>query len=335
MKRKCLYIYLGMLVGGIGMCILLYMSIQRTKQAFVKKIFIDMKGHNIQLTPIQQAEMIQWINMPVPLTSKKIGDIYLVDIQNNLLKYFYWIQSASLYIDSKDNLHVMVVPYVPIARLFFAKGDYSCFIDTSFHLIPISPDILSFYASYSLPLFTNAPNDIATNVFDKNMKAKIVEIAQFIYKDSFWNSQIQQINIDSAHCFTLIPLVGNNDIYIGYGFQLATEMNHVLMFYKSVIPRVGMNYYKEINVSIPNQIIATIANDKNNHVFVSADSVHKEITHATTYIPPALLPIRIKSMPIVKRQKEHPSSNKLYSKVKVPKAVLKKNKKNKKNIPHL
>jgi cell division protein FtsQ len=84
---------------------------------------------------------------------------------------------------------------------------------------------------------------------------EIFKTAAFIKKDSLWDAQIAQIYINKDHEIELVPRVGNNRILLGDADSLDTKFKNLLIFYKKVLPRVGWDAYKIINVKYANQVV--------------------------------------------------------------------------------
>jgi cell division protein FtsQ len=59
----------------------------------------------------------------------------------------------------------------------------------------------------------------------------------------------------------LVPRVGNQHILLGDASNLPTKMENLATFYKEVMPHVGWNVYKEINLMYKDQIVAVKNSD--------------------------------------------------------------------------
>jgi cell division protein FtsQ len=73
--------------------------------------------------------------------------------------------------------------------------------------------------------------------------------------------------VNSDREIELIPRVGNQRILIGNADSLDVKLNNLQAFYKQVLPKVGWDTYKVINVKYTNQVIG-IKNEN-----IKADSV--------------------------------------------------------------
>lgn len=83
----------------------------------------------------------------------------------------------------------------------------------------------------------------------------LYKTAQYIKKDTLWDSQIEQIVVDQKNDIELIPRVGNQRIILGNADSLEKKMKNLLLFYKKAMPQVGWDTYKTINIKYTNQIV--------------------------------------------------------------------------------
>ena len=83
----------------------------------------------------------------------------------------------------------------------------------------------------------------------------LYKTAQYIKKDTLWDSQIEQIVVDQKNDIELIPRVGNQRIILGDADSLEKKMKNLLLFYKKAMPQVGWDTYRTINIKYTNQIV--------------------------------------------------------------------------------
>jgi cell division protein FtsQ len=76
-------------------------------------------------------------------------------------------------------------------------------------------------------------------------------------ENSFWNAQIEQINVLKDNDIELIPRVGDHIIYLGKIDNFEEKLKRLMIFYKDGLNKIGWNKYKRINLEYDNQIICT------------------------------------------------------------------------------
>ena len=93
---------------------------------------------------------------------------------------------------------------------------------------------------------------------DGEQKLKnIFALAKFISDDKLWNSQIEQVYINRAGEFELVPRVGPHLILLGDIDDYAGKFEKLEIFYKEGLNNVGWNHYSKINLKFKDQIVCT------------------------------------------------------------------------------
>lgn len=190
------------------------------------------------------------------VTSFNLHELELV------LKGNEWIEEAELYFDNRDVLHVTVIEKEPVARIFTTKGN-SFYIDSAGLIMPLSEKV-----SARVPVFTGFPGKKELSSKDSLLLNDVRVTANFIMKDSFWMSQVAQIDIVNEENFEMIPVIGNHLVKLGNGENIAKKFNRLLVFYKQVLSKTGFDKYKVIDVQYKGQVLAS-----NNSGISKVDSV--------------------------------------------------------------
>jgi cell division protein FtsQ len=99
---------------------------------------------------------------------------------------------------------------------------------------------------------------IVTGFADKRFAQKeLYDFARFLRDNKFWEMQIAQIYVYPNKEIELIPRVGNHRILLGKIDGFEEKLDHLLLFYKQALNRVGWNRYSKINLKYKNQIVCT------------------------------------------------------------------------------
>jgi cell division protein FtsQ len=83
-----------------------------------------------------------------------------------------------------------------------------------------------------------------------------MNLIKTLREDEFWSAQIAQIDIDSKGKITLLPQVGDVKVEFGKPVDEKTKLKKLMIFYKEILPRVGWNKYKRVNLEFDGQLVA-------------------------------------------------------------------------------
>ncbi|MCU7547753.1 hypothetical protein OCK74_01445 [Chitinophagaceae bacterium LB-8] len=195
------------------------------------------------------------------LINRPLTQINLARLES-LLEDNPWIKDAELYFDSRSVLHVIVTERQPIARVF-AKNGNSFYIDSSGLRMPLLKKV-----SARVPVFTNFVAAKKMSAKDSILLNEIKQIAVFLDKETFWNSQIAQVDIMEDRKFELIPVIGSHIIRIGKAEFIDQKLRRLLVFYKQVLSKTGIDKYSVLDLQYEGQVVAI-----QKGAFSSVDSV--------------------------------------------------------------
>lgn len=203
--------------------------------------YVDMDG-------IQSAILSSHALNPVgkPMSSVRLNQI------EKLIRSKPWIAKAYCYMDNHRTLEIRIVQHQPLARVFTRSGT-SFYIDTAGDRLPATG---RFYTK--VPVITGFPDTVKDySTLDSGLYAQTVRLSRFIVNNSFWMSQIAQININDSREFELVPEVGEQLIEFGNGEQMESKFNNLYSFYRSVLNSKGWNLYDTIDLRYANEVIGT------------------------------------------------------------------------------
>ncbi|MFM7645894.1 MAG: cell division protein FtsQ/DivIB [Sphingomonadales bacterium] len=161
-----------------------------------------------------------------------------------------WIREAQLYFDNQDVLHVQVQEKVPLARLFTISGG-STYLDEQGKVMP-----LSLSKTIKVPVFTGLPDAILSKKPDTLLLQQVFTMAQLLARDSFWTSQVAQIDCTPAQQWELIPVVGDHVVKLGSLNDAEAKLRRLMIFYQQVLSKTGMSRYRMIDVRFNGQVVA-------------------------------------------------------------------------------
>jgi cell division protein FtsQ len=185
------------------------------------------------------------------LVGRPIENINIQELEDKL-KANPFIEFAKVYTEMDGVLRVEVSQRQPILRIM-NHYDMDFYVDQHGLKIPLSPNFTARVLvanGFIEELFTNHVDSLHTR-----LAKDLFKTADYIRRDSLWDAQIAQMYVNSDREIELIPRVGNQRVLIGNADSLGVKFNNLLAFYKQVLPKVGWDTYKVINVKYTNQVI--------------------------------------------------------------------------------
>lgn len=247
--RKILQAFVTLvLVGG---CIAAILSASKVQEkGTLNSITVHLTNENKYLF-VDKAEVEKNIRQQFSLMNHKttLNHINLKGIEQHLYNN-PWIQKAQTYLDNQRNMHVYITQYTPAARVFFDNGA-SYYITRSLKLLPLS----SRFTYYS-NVVTNVPwsNNDSVNT---TIRAQAVALMHIIERDTFWNTQIEQVSMTPDLTFELYPVLGTHKILFGDTTDAKIKLENLLGFYKNILNNIGWSHYQTLDLRYKNQIVAS------------------------------------------------------------------------------
>jgi cell division protein FtsQ len=83
----------------------------------------------------------------------------------------------------------------------------------------------------------------------------LFNLTQALLADEFLADFIQQIHVNNAGDFILIPLVGDQKIVFGPARKIEEKLNNLRIFYLQGMPYEGWRKYETINLKYSGQVV--------------------------------------------------------------------------------
>lgn len=234
---------------GTGMVILLAAAIGKKNKERCSGYKVTVKAAGDQAF-VDKKDVIQLL---VKATHGKIKGVPVSSLDlrelSTRLENNAWVQKAQLYFDNSNVLNITVTEREPIARIF-TSGNRSFYIDEDLKKMPLSERIVA-----KLPVFTNYPEKLSASR-DSILLTSVKNISEFILNNSFWKSQIAQIDLDPDNGFEMVPVVGYHTVLLGDGDNISKKFDRLMIFYKEVLSKTGLNRFTSIDVRFSGQVVA-------------------------------------------------------------------------------
>lgn len=161
-------------------------------------------------------------------------------IEKKLIKEPF-IQKATCYKTPGGIVNIVVEQRVPVLRVMADNGDNYYLDENGYRMVP---------QGYEADLVV-----VTGNVSEAFARKRLVPIGLFLRDDEFWNSQLEQIHVTPQQELDLFMRVGDQTIHAGEPVKIREKLEKLRVFYNKVMPQVGWNKYRDINISFDNQVI--------------------------------------------------------------------------------
>lgn len=131
----------------------------------------------------------------------------------------------------------------PLIRVITNSGNY--YIDSDGEIMPFSKHYTAF-----VPVATG-------NINNEQIIDGLYELGKFLEENTFWCSQISQIEVKSFNDITIIPRLGNHVIEFGSIENIEQKFARIKALYVNKFNTEGWNRYRKISVKFENQIVCT------------------------------------------------------------------------------
>ncbi len=168
------------------------------------------------------------------------------------------IKKAQVIATTSGVLRIEIEQRKPVLRLASAQGGF--YVDETGYIFPLQNTFISYVPVVS----GNIPVTITDNAKglsykdEKGWMKEMVALATYIEENPFWNSMIEQMNVNETGDLELYTQVGNARILFGDLHKVQAKFNKLMVFYKKIAPAWGWERYKEINLKYEKQIVCVL-----------------------------------------------------------------------------
>ena len=237
---------------GAGVLVLLVAAIRYRNTNLCKGYQINLNGSYV--TKKQVLSLLSAAGAPT-IRDRPVQSFDLRHLQLSLERDV-WVESARLFFDNNNVLHIDLAGRIPVTRIITQDGN-GFYLDSSGIRLPLVQQALR------LPVFTGFPamrgtrgRDSSRDAADSLLIADVRAISAYLRRDSFWMRQIAAVNIRPDRNFDLEPATGNERIGFGDGTDVAEKFHRLSLFYSQVLSKVGPERYQRIDVSYAGQVVA-------------------------------------------------------------------------------
>lgn len=184
------------------------------------------------------------------LENSELGKLE-VERMERVLEADPFVKNADVYIDQNNQLHINIEQREPLVRVLDNNGN-NYYLDAEGKKMPPSKN---FAARVIVATGNLSPYTPEFREKRKNSLKDLFYITQTLLADEFLKSFIQQIHVNNAGEFILVPLIGDQKIVLGSARKLEDKLNRLKIFYQQGMPYEGWRKYETINLKYSGQVV--------------------------------------------------------------------------------
>jgi cell division protein FtsQ len=162
-----------------------------------------------------------------------------------------FVRDADTYIDQKNVLHVTIQQRAPLLRILDSNGG-NYYLDEKGVKMPPSKNFTARVIVATGNITPYTPEFLDKK---KNTLKDLFKLTQILEADEFLATFIQQIHVNNAGEFSMVPLVGNQRIILGTVRRLDDKIRRLKIFYQQAMPYTGWKQYQTINLKFSGQVV--------------------------------------------------------------------------------
>lgn len=204
-----------------------------------------------------------------PLVGRTLSTIPIHDIEY-MLKKIPYVKQATIHWDMNGHLNVQIEQREPVIKIE-SYGNTGFYIDEMGLKMPLS-------RSYD-PKVPHASGFIRENYSSplEPLQSQVVKdlfaIAQYAREETVWNDHVSRIFVNEKGEIELVPRVGQQKIILGNADDLPDKFQRLLIFYKGIVPKTGLDAYKVVNLKYSGQLVC----ERNPHFHLDSLKTQAEV----------------------------------------------------------
>lgn len=167
------------------------------------------------------------------------------------LEHDAFVEEAEVWLNMTNKICIRIKQRQPILRIIDDNGG-NYYLDKTGLRIPTS-----IYYSMRVPIVTGAVPPYLQDFTQRQgyVLKDVFLLGKRLLGDDFFGTNFQQMIVNSAGEFTLIPLIGDQKILFGKYTNIEEKIQRLKIFYEKAMPYEGWKKYSIINVKYKDQIV--------------------------------------------------------------------------------
>ena len=242
MIKNILYSLLIILLTAYAITMMIVLPQESTPSALCEEMIITINTHESEqiFTPEEiTAKVARSSANPI---GKEWKEVDLKALEKTMEDYSIYT-TIMAFKTNNDKIHLVLTQREPICHIIGSHGSF--YLDSDGKAFESSSPFGKHIA-------------IATGEITKEYATEsLLPLIELIRNDSFWNRQIQQINVLKNGDIELSPTVGEHRIILGKPKDLDEKFDQLKRFYFDGLAEIGWNRHSIINIKYRDQIVCT------------------------------------------------------------------------------
>ena len=166
------------------------------------------------------------------------------------------VKKSQAYVTKDSLLRIEVTQRKPVVR--FQKKEGGFYADADGYIFPLQVS----YASHvqiidgDIPLAANSGyKGEIENPREREWFENVMDVVRFIEGSRTWKGKIVQIHVEKNGEIVLVPREGRQVFRFGQPVQVAEKFDKMEMYYSHIVPEMGSEAYKTVDVRFADQIV--------------------------------------------------------------------------------
>ncbi len=239
------------LIFGVVVVLILLTAVNKKQADYIAGLKIDIRPLDNGNRLLSENDVKKRITLAFgnALLSTEIGNLELRRIEE-VIEQDLTVANAEAYIDQKGIVHIRVEQREPILRVLDNSGG-NYYLDKTGAMMPFS----YLHTPRVLVATGNIAHYSADFLERQNTLRDAFRLAQMLQDDPILSAFIQQIHVNNANEFILVPLVGDQKIVFGKLRNAEDKLRRLKIFYKEGMTRVGWRTYETISLKYDGQVL--------------------------------------------------------------------------------
>lgn len=246
--KSLLFAFLSLAVLGA----LVYFTAQKQAEKKINKVSIAIENeYNNYFISNKEVTALLTHDGSEKIAGQNSAEINLKNLEMRI-KAHKFVKEAQVSRDLQGNLNVSIKQNRPIARILQPDSEKDLYLDDEGNILPLSER----FTARVIPI-TRSGNSPAfkTTFFQDSVGQAYLSLLQFIDQDAFWKAQLAEMQIDAKGKVSFLPQVGDQTIEFGFPEDIERKFKKLMIVYKHVLPQMGWDRYKRVNIEFNDQII--------------------------------------------------------------------------------
>jgi cell division protein FtsQ len=174
-----------------------------------------------------------------------------VERMERVLESDPFVKNADVYIDQNNQLHINIDQREPLLRILDNNGN-NYYLDAVGKKMPPSKNFAARVIVATGNVSPYTPEFLGKR---KSSLKDLFNLTKTLLEDEFLKSFIQQIHINNAGEFILVPLIGDQKIVLGSARKVEDKLSRLKIFYLQGMPYEGWRKYETINLKYSGQVV--------------------------------------------------------------------------------